>query len=580
MSETTGKERDWMPWAIITLLAAVFLALFLTKPTPPAPLDEGTEASGRLLSEDQQSVRFTHADLSFDIDPKAKAIAARAVHRLDVTRPIENFQVDLDPRYDITEFTVNGTTVTDYVHEDGQLRFALPERLDVGDTLEIAIAYEGKPHVARRAPWDGGFVWSSHNGKPWIATAVQGEGCDLFWPCYDNPMSEFETVELHITVPEGLSAPANGVLQGIDENDDGTVTWHWKSNQVNSYNVALNVGPYEELRGSYDSRYGNTIPLHFWYLEGNKEKAEELFAEWPDVIDFFESQVGPYPFADEKLAAVETPHLGMEHQTINAYGNHYTKTPEGYDWLFHHELAHEWFGNQVSNRNWDEMWIHEGFGAYMQPYYLRWRDGEMAYLKAMSNQRSGLLNRAPIVSNSPKIEHEVYEIDKGGPASDIYAKGSWVLHTLRELIGDEAFNMATRRLVYGRPDPQPGNFKPRFGTSAEFQQFAEEESGRDLDWFFDVYLYGAALPELVTERDGNQLTVSWKVPGDIAFPMPVDITVDGAPQTLAMTGGSETITLPDPRARVVLDPRQRILKVSKAIDRYQEWQRGSARPIG
>ena len=579
MAEIARKERDWLPWAIVGIIALAFIGLFLARPAPPPALDEATEASGRLLTEDQQGVRFVHADLSFDIDPDAQAIAGRTVHRLEATKSLRNFQFDLDPRFDIAALSVDGVAISDFERGDGRVSFALPEAVAAGDTFEIAIDYSGKPHVARRAPWDGGFVWSkAPTGEPWIATAVQGEGCDLFWPCYDNPMAEFETVDLHITVPEGLSAPSNGVLQGVDRNDDGSSTWHWKSKQVNSYNVALNIGPYEELRGSYESRYGNTIPLNFWYLKGNKEKAEELFAEWPDVIDFFESQVGPYPFADEKLAAVETPHLGMEHQTINAYGNRYTKGPEGYDWLFQHELAHEWFGNQVTNMDWDEMWIHEGFGAYMQPLYLRWRDGEMAYKRAMFNQRPGLINQAPIVSNSHKVEHEVYESDKGGPGGDIYAKGSWVLHSLRELIGDEAFLAATRRLVYGRPDPAPGNFAPRFGTSEEFIRYAEEESGRDLGWFFDVYLFGAALPEVVETRQGNRLSLAWKVPGSKPFPMPLDITVDGQPMTLDMAGGSVSVMLPDARSRVVIDPDGKVLRVSKAVDDYQDWQRGRARP--
>lgn len=577
MSKTSAKERDWMPWVIIAILATTFFALFLLKPEPPAPLEEGTRVSGRLLTEDQQSVRFTHADLSFEIDPESQSFAGRAVHRLAVTRAIDNFQVDLDPRFDIEEFTVNGTSIRDYTHEDGTIAFALPQRAEAGSALEIAIRYSGKPHIAANAPWDGGFVWSSHQGEPWIATAVQGEGCDLFWPCYDNPMSEFESVDLHITVPEGLSAPSNGVLQGIDRHEDGSSTWHWKSNQVNSYNIALNVGPYEELNTSYESRYGNTIPLHFWYLKGNKEQAEKLFAEWPDIIDFFEDQIGPYPFADEKLAAVETPHLGMEHQTINAYGNRYTEATEGYDWLFQHELAHEWFGNQMTNRDWDEMWLHEGFGAYMQPYFLRWRDGEMAYMKAMANQRGSIRNAHPLVSNVPMTTAESGAFESG-PGQDIYAKGSWVLHTLRNLIGDQAFNNATRRLVYGRPDPVPGNFKPRYGTTEEFRQVAEEESGRDLRWFFDVYLYGAALPELATSREGDVLTISWNAPDGKPFPMPLEVRVGNTVQRLAMTGGRETIRLPASRMHVVLDPEGKILRQSNMIDEFQRYQGMAPQP--
>ena len=211
--------------------------------------------------------------------------------------------------------------------------------------------------------------------------------------------------------------------------------------------------------------------MHFWHLPGNEDKAKALFTEFAPTLDFFERIIGPYPFADEKVAAVETPHLGMEHQTINAYGNEYKPAQEGYDWLFSHEFAHEWFGNQLTNRDWDDMWLHEGIGSYMQPLYIRERQGEQAYHAMLWKQRAGLLNNFPIVSGKPRLEHEVYNPETG-PGGDIYTKGSLIMHTLRGLIGDEPFFRSVRRLVYGRPDPAPGNFEPRFGTTDEFQAIA------------------------------------------------------------------------------------------------------------
>ena len=109
--------------------------------------------------------------------------------------------------------------------------------------------------------------------------------------------------------------------------------------------------------------------MQFWYLPEHEAQAKELFAEFAPMLDFFEQEIGPYPFGDEKMGVVETPHMGMEHQTINAYGNGYAKDGYGFDWLLQHEFAHEWFGNQVTNANWDDMWLHEGFGTYMQPLY-------------------------------------------------------------------------------------------------------------------------------------------------------------------------------------------------------------------
>ena len=272
--------------------------------------------------------------------------------------------------------------------------------------------------------------------------------------------------------------------------------------------IALNIGPYEEIKGTYKSRYGNSFPMHYWYLPGEAEKAKGLFAEFAPTLDFFESWIGPYPFADEKLGVVETPHLGMEHQTINAYGNGYKKAPEGFDWLFQHEFSHEWFANQLTAADWDDMWLHEGYGATCSRSTASGARATRRYLAMLLKSRETILNKAPLVSGKPRSEEDVYDADKGGPGGDIYVKGSWMLHTLRGLIGDAAFFEVTRRAVYGRPDPKPGNFAPRYSSSKEYRAIVNQVTGADYGWFFDVYLDEAALPELVQTRTGNTLTLA------------------------------------------------------------------------
>src|SRR5690606_15733441 len=115
----------------------------------------------------------------------------------------------------------------------------------------------------------------------------------------------------------------------------------------------------------------------------------------------------------------------------------------------------------------DHMWLHEGFGSYMQPLYLQWLRGQREYDAWLLFQRRTLMNKVPIVSRKPMTEAAVSR-DESGPGNDIYYKGSLLLHTLRNLIGDEAFFQATRVLVYGRPDPRPGNFAPRYATTQDF----------------------------------------------------------------------------------------------------------------
>jgi len=578
MSSKADPAPRQSPLFLLLTAALVAAILFVTimavrGPGGPTSTSANTLASGLPLTPEQQSVTFTHADLSFEIFPERRAIAGRSVLALLVRRPISRLQFDLDRMLPISSVALNGQPLSPnrWNNPDGRATVMLGRTAHPGETLTLAIAYAGHPRVARHAPWDGGFVWSqTPAGAPWIATAVEGEGCDLFWPCFDNSMVEVGSVDLHITVPKGLVAPSNGRLLSVTTATDGRPTYNWHADHPNNYAIALNIAPYRELSATYASRFGNRIPLHYWYLPGEEIKAKALFAEFPPTLDFFEATIGPYPFGSEKVGVVETPHLGMEHQTINAYGNAYKQAPEGFDWLFHHEFSHEWFGNQLTNADWDDMWLHEGFGTYMQPLYSEWRGGRMRYDAWLWKIRGTLLNRHPMVSGTHRTEEQVYQ-RATGPGPDIYNKGAWILHTLRGVIGDEAFFRSIRRLVYGRADPLPGNIVPRFGSTNEFVAIVNQESGRDLGWFFDVYLRHAKLPQLTERRDGNRLLLQWRTPGGLPFPMPVEVAVDGKPQIIAMTGGRDELTLPSARAHIVIDPQGKLLRQSDEMDRFREY---------
>jgi aminopeptidase N len=535
------------------------------------PITATTQSSGGPIDPERAALRLDHVDLAIEVFPDTQRLQGEATLTLQTTAPQRRLLIDLDKNLPVTAVSVDGKPLprTNWSNPEGRLTIGLPATLAAGSRAVVRIAYGGTPHVAVRAPWDDGIVWArTPDGKPWIATTAEGYGCDLFWPCLDFPAGEPAKVDLHITVPKGLSAPSNGVLQKVETLPDGRTTWHWQARSPNPYSVVLNIAPYAEIKGSYKSRFGNRIPLQYWHLPGREAGAQRLFAEFAPTLDFFEANVGPYPWGDEKLGVVETPHLGMEHQTINAYGNNYRKAPEGFDWLFQHELAHEWFGNQMSAANWDDYWLHEGYGQYMQPLYGRWREGEARYAVMMDKFRNQIANKAPIVSGRILTEEEVYEEEKGGPGGDIYVKGAWVLHTLRNLIGDKDFWEVTRRLVYGRPDPKPGNFQPRFATTPEYIGIVNQVTGRDMTWFFDVYLREAALPELLQTREGGRLTLKWKTPSDRPFPLPVEVEVDGKVETVAMADGTGGIAVPAD-AHIVVDPNARILKRSEAVEAYQ-----------
>jgi aminopeptidase N len=558
---------------LLALGVALGLASFasIAATTSQPALTPQTLNSGGVMPAEQARVHFDHADLHFTIDAAQQRIDASATLSFTAKSATDVLLLDLDRNLPISGIDLNGKLLaaSAWSNPDGRLRIQLPAMLATGGKVSVTVRYGGKPHVAKKAPWDGGFVWShTADGQPWVATAVEGEGCDLFWPCIDQPQGEPDLVDTWITVPKTLAAPGNGVLIGITEQGDKH-TWHWRAKHPDTYAIAIDVGPFKLLKGNYASRYGNTIPMELWYLPEHAAGAKALFGEFPRMLDFFEQEIGPYPFGDEKVGVVETPHKGMEHQTINAYGNGFVKTGFGYDDLLQHEFAHEWFGNQVTNIDWDDMWLHEGFGTYMQPLFSQYLNGDMDYFAWLHQLRLRLRNQHPIVSGSSRTEEQVYQ-ESSGPGQDIYNKGALMLHSLRELIGDKDFFDSTRRLVYGRPDPKPGNFKPRYASTNDYIAIVDQVTGRRLDWFFDVYLRDAALPRLDQQRDGDTLKLHWVTEHGKPFPMPIEVQVGDSVHSLPMTDGSGQLQVPA-GSLLIIDPRSKVLRELPFIGEFQQW---------
>ncbi|MBO9708454.1 MAG: M1 family metallopeptidase [Caulobacter sp.] len=554
--------------SVLALAGVTHAAESGAKPSTTTALTLGT---GGQMPAEEAAVTIEHVDLKLKVIPDRKAIEGDATLTLRAKSALPRIVLDLDRDLKVSSLTVDGKA-RPWTNPEGRMTITLPAPIKAGGKAVVQIKYAGQPHEAERAPWDGGFVWkTAPTGEPWIASAVQGDGCDLFWPCIDFPTGEPLLVDFSITVPAPLSAPAGGVLVDVTEKD-GWRTFHWRQKQPDTYAIAVNVGPYEKLSDTYKSRFGDSFPIEYWYLKSDDPaKAKALFAEFPMTLDFFEQMIGPYPFRSEKLGVVETPHLGMEHQTMNAYGNGYAKDVYGYDWLFQHELSHEWFGNQVTNVDWDDMWIHEGLGSYMQPLMSQWLHGDMEYMSRLNDMRAKSNNRFPIVAGRVMSEDDVYK-DEAGPGIDIYYKGANVMHTLRALIGDEAFFKAVRILVYGRPDPKPGNFAPRYADTKEFIKIVNDVTGNDYQWFFDAYFYQAKLPELVETRDGQDLALSWKTPSGKPFPMPVEVKVGDKIVTVPMTGGAGRVAVGD-AVPVILDPGSKILRRQPYLEEYQAWKK-------
>ena len=526
-----------------------------------------TESGGVLMAE-QAAYDVKHYDLALSVDPQEQSVKGILTVKAQVVKPIDKFVLDLDSPLTVERVSLrNGEKqqALNFERRGNKIWISLPKTAKAGETLNVSVAYGGKPRVAPRPPWVGGFVWSkTAAGQPWFATAVQMDGSDVWFPVKDHPSDKAETTALHFTVPGNLVAASNGKLQSVVENRDGTKTYNWFVSQpISNYNIALNVAPYKLIEDEMKSVTGETIPIKFYILPESFEKGQALVDKTKEYVRFFEEYLGPYPFRADKLGIAETPHLGMEHQSIIAYGNEFKYDKNGFDWLMFHELGHEWWANLVTAPDWNDFWIHEGFQSFMDALYAEKKLGREQYIKSLPNRIRATKNLKPVAPREPRTTTEMYLIppDYINSDGDIYGKGALVLNSLRGLLGDEVFFRALRKMAY--PDPKmekvSNGRQVHFATTDDFLRIAEKESGKELDWFFEVYLRQPALPKLITERNGNQLALRWETPGNLMFPMPVEVKIGDEIRRVEMKNGKATLSLAQD-ADYAIDPNGWLLK--------------------
>lgn len=537
--------------------SAVLLVCSLLTLALPA---QRRNVSGGILRPEQACYDVQHYRLQLAVDPEARSIAGSLGMRAKILARSAALDLDLDPRLEVSAVRLGEQKAPfDHNAETGILRVTPEAGFAKGTEILLRIDYGGVPRVAPRPPWVGGFTWAqTRDGKPWIATSCQGEGADLWWPCKDHPSDKPEGMDLHISVPADLYCASNGRLLE-DKVADGKRQFHWRvSTPISNYCVALNIAPYKVLQKKYTSTCGDEFETFFYYLPESEADAKKAYPHFLNHLRHMEEICGPYPFRADKYAIVETPHLGMEHQTIIAYGNRYRLGEDGYDWLHHHEMCHEWWANLVTCRDWKDMWIHEGIGTYMQALYIEKLRGKEAYLREMMQKSRGMGNRAAV---APRKDLDSGKAYFAGGSNDIYYKGSWIMHSLRWVLGDEKFFVALRRMAY--PDPElektTDGSAVRLTDTEEIKAIAEKYGEQELDWFFDLYLHQPKLPRLHFEQKGTSCKLWWETPGDLPFPMPVEVEVSGKRQVLDMKDGKASFTAAA-AAEVLIDPERRVLK--------------------
>ncbi|HXB95689.1 MAG TPA: mannonate dehydratase, partial [Puia sp.] len=435
---------------------------------------------GGKLKPAQANMDVRHYTIDLALDIPNRSVAGYAVIRCDLKEPAKELLFDLMDSFKVSLVLVSGVRAV-FTHENHELHITRDKPWPAGVT-EVKVVYAGHPMIAKRPPWDDGFTFTTDStGHPWVAVTAEGTGGKIYFPAKDHPSDEpDEGVDLTVTVPAGLVVAGPGLLQGV-KTRGGRSSYHWKTGYpINNYSIVFNVGDYTVVNRNYTTIDGHSVPMQFYVLKEHADKAPHQLEMLEHFARVKEKYFGEYPWVKEKIGIVETPHLGMEHQTMNAYGNKFRYTVVGgqdFDGLMNHEFGHEWWGNKVTAGDWADYWIHEGIGTFGDALYTRDMEGEAAYEKYFQHIAPRIRNEKPVVLGKDIPEDEAYH-------PDIYPKGAFFMHTLRYVIGDSIFFPTLKHLA-----TDSNTTYAHTVNTTDVEQLFSRSSGMDLSPLFHLFLY-------------------------------------------------------------------------------------------
>ena len=459
---------------------------------------------------------LTYYDLEVSVDPKSKTIDGKNSIHYKVLKTNKVMQIDLQPPMQLTKAIQNGRKLK--ISHCGNAHYIHLEKPQIKYNIDsLTVFFKGTPRQAARAPWDGGFSWKKDkNGTDFIATTCQGIGASIWWPNKDHMYDEVDSMKIRVNVPKHLVAVSNGRLIDTSKSDkSNSYTW-FVSNPINNYGVNINIGDYVNFSEIFKGEKGK-LNMNYYVLKHHLEKAKKQFLEAPKMMRAFEHWLGPYPFYEDSYKLVEVPYLGMEHQSSVTYGNQFKNGYLGtdlsatgwglkFDFIIVHESGHEWFANNITNKDIADMWIHEGFTSYAENLFLDYYHGKEAAAAYVIGTRKRIQNDRPLIGD--------YNVNNEG-SSDIYYKGANMIHMLRQLTkDDEKWRQILRKMN--------SKFYHQTVTTQQIEDFLSKEIGRDLNPFFNQYLRDTRIPVLEYKITEGKLNYRWNnvVSG---FDMPVEI---------------------------------------------------------
>lgn len=491
----------------------------------------------------------TYYDLQVQLSPRDSSIAGSNAISYLVRGEGEYLQIDLMKPLVLDSVVQDGHRLV--VRSDSNAYFAtIQGRQRNGSVQAVTAFFHGRPRIAPRPPWDGGFTWRADSlGRPWIVTTDQGVGASIWWPNKDTQSDEPDSQRVAMRVPDPLVHVGAGTLRSSTRHPDGTTTWEWfVASPINNYAIAVATGNYSHWSEMYPGESGQ-LTMDYYPLDYHLDVARRQFLQARTTMQCFEHWFGPYPFYADGYKLIEVPNNGMEHQSAVTYGNGFANGYRGsdgsgtglgmlWDFIIVHESAHEWWGNNLTTRDLADMWVHESFANYAEGLYTECLYGKEAGARYIIGTRRGIGNRSPIVPPNRGVNAQ--------GSGDMYPKGGNMLHIIRQIVNDDA---KWRDILRGLQR----EFRHQVIDGADVQRYIARRAGVKLDKLFAQYLTAANIPVFEYRIDGGTLHYRWAevIP---EFEMPVDVTMaPGRQVRLRATTQWQRTAIADPMAFAV-DP--------------------------
>ena len=467
-------------------------------------------------------------DLNVKLNIEDKYISGYNDISFKVVSTTKKIQVDLFDSMQIDSIVFQQHKLS-YKRDNNAVFIDFPIGLAANTSQILRFYYSGKTPIAKNAPWDGGFVFTKDaQGKPWVGVACQGTGASMWYPVKDSQSDEPDLgATIKVAVPNGLMDVSNGRLMGSEDLKNGYTRWDWEvKNPINTYDITINVADYAHIHDTYKG-----LDLDYYILKENEAKARTHFEEVKPMMECYQTKFGPYPFANDGYKLVETPYLGMEHQSAVAYGNKYKKGYQGFDlsmtgvgllfdYITIHESGHEWFGNSITSKDIADMWIHEGFTQYTEIVFIECQFGYDKAMKYCKGLQRNVSNDKPIIGP--------YGVNKEG-SGDMYPKGALMLNTLRHVINDDA-KWWSMILKYSE------TYRHKIIDTETVIAFFNKESGMNLTPIFNQYLRYTTIPGFEMKIEKGKLAYKWNAEVK-DFNMPLEVTI--ADKTIRLTPTTE-----------------------------------------